>query len=282
MGAWRHVGGFILVDFKPLIVGNWKMNGMQGDLGEVNRLVRLLRAFRVKFRGAGLPADVMLCPPLSLLSGMVLRRSALRAKGLLMLGGQDCHMSEKGAFTGDISAGMLRDAGAEAVIVGHSERRLLRGERDSMIAKKCLQAQAHGLFTILCVGETRAERIEGQAKTRVQAQLRAVPSDVLRRRDVATHLAVAYEPVWAIGTGHTPTLAEIDDMHATIRKHLVRRTASGAEGSKIRILYGGSVTHTNAAEILARNNVDGALVGGASLKASDFARIVLAKTNRIG
>ena len=257
----------------PLIVGNWKMNGLTADLREMDRLVAWLRAMRPRIK-----ADIMLCPPATLLMPMNTRCGALRARNLIWLGGQDCHMRAQGAFTGDVSAAMLRDAGARAVILGHSERRDAHQETNKQIAQKCETAQAHGLMSIICVGESLAERKANKARSCVQAQLRAsLPPSALCGGGIAQNLAIAYEPIWAIGTGLTPTLDEIVDMHATIRKHLMRRNR---DGMKVRLLYGGSVSPKNGQEILALPNVDGALVGGASLKASDFRRIIGASQHR--
>jgi triosephosphate isomerase len=186
------------------------------------------------------------------------------------IGGQDCHPLPSGAFTGDISAEMLRDAGATAVILGHSERRLYRGEVDSLIAAKVKAAHRTGLTAILCVGESETQRKQGRAGEVVAAQLEAcVPAEI-----TALDLVVAYEPIWAIGTGKTPRAAEIAQMHGAVRALLTARF--GADATEIRILYGGSVKPENAAEILAVPNVDGALIGGASLKAADFLAIIRA------
>ncbi len=197
-----------------------------------------------------------------------MRRFAARAKGTpVAIGAQDCHAERSGAFTGDISAEMLKDAGAIAVIVGHSERRANHRENDADVRAKALAARRAGLLAIVCVGETQAERDTGRALAVVEGQLAgSLPDGAL-----AGNLVVAYEPVWAIGSGRTPTPDDVAEMHGLIRGHLTRRV--GAEGEGFRILYGGSVKPSNAAELMAVENVDGALVGGASLKADDFLAI---------
>ena len=247
---------------RTLLAGNWKMNGLKGALGEIRALGRA-------FTDEAPPGDVLLCPPATLVS-----EAAKAASGTAVaIGGQDCHAQPSGAFTGDISAEMLRDAGATAVIVGHSERRQYHSESNETVAAKARAAHRASLYAIVCVGETEAERLAGRAVDVVSTQLReSVPAEFGGHQ-----VAVAYEPVWAIGTGRTPTVNEIREMHAAIRAVLSER---GAEGSHIRILYGGSVKPENAAEILVIPNVDGALVGGASLKAADFLRIVRAAPRR--
>jgi triosephosphate isomerase len=206
--------------------------------------------------------DVLICPPATLIA-------ALRGRGIA-IGGQDCHREASGAHTGDISAEMLADAGAEAVIVGHSERRSDHGETDDAVAAKAAAAWRAGLVAIVCVGETEAEREAGAVLDRVGSQLAgSIPDGATPER-----LVVAYEPVWAIGTGRTPSLSDIAQMHDFMRERLVSRFGSEAYG--IRLLYGGSVKPGNAAEIFGVTNVDGALVGGASLKAADFGAIVAA------
>jgi triosephosphate isomerase len=247
---------------RTLLAGNWKMNGLKGALGEIRALGRA-------FADEAPPGDVLICPPATLVS-----EAAKAASGTLVaIGGQDCHAQPSGAFTGDISAEMLRDAGATAVIVGHSERRQYHGESNETVAGKARAAHRASLYAIVCVGETEAERLAGHAVDIVSKQLReSVPAEF-----GGSQVAVAYEPIWAIGTGRTPTLNEVREMHAAIRAVLSER---GSEGGNIRILYGGSVKPENAAEILAIANVDGALVGGASLKAADFLRIVRAAPRR--
>ena len=233
---------------KPLIAGNWKMNGLRANLCEVSSLLDKLGGNALADR------DVLICPPATLLAQM---SGKLDATGVFT-GGEDCHAEEAGAHTGDISAEMLRDAGASYVIVGHSERRADHGESDQVVFAKAAGAQRAGLIPIVCVGETEAERKAGKEKEIVGAQLDgSLPK--------SGAFVVAYEPVWAIGTGLTPTLEDIAEMHDFIRA----RTSAEA-----RLLYGGSVKPGNATEILAIENVNGALVGGASLKAEDFFGII--------
>ena len=225
------------------------MNGLASSLVEVEALAMALRT-------RPLSCDVLICPPATLIS-----RAVRHGGAGISFGGQDCRAEASGAFTGDVSAEMLRDAGATAVIVGHSERRQYYGETDAAVAAKAQAAWRAGLTAIICIGEILSEREVGNAETVCKTQLAgSVP-----RGATATNTAIAYEPVWAIGTGKTPTSDEIAAMHAHIRKCL---------GSELRILYGGSVKPTNAREILALPNVGGVLVGGASLKASDFLTIV--------
>jgi triosephosphate isomerase len=241
-----------------LIVGNWKMNGLGADLAEA-------RAIAAGVAGGGGLARVGLCPAATLIARMT---EALNGSEVLV-GGQDCHAKPAGAFTGDISAEMLADAGARLVIVGHSERRAGHGESDADVADKTLAAVRAGLEPIICVGEVLEERKAGRALDIVTGQVRgSVPAALA---DAA--FAVAYEPVWAIGTGLTPTLAEIEQMHAAIRRTL---EAIGRQASSAPILYGGSVKPENAVEILRAAEVGGALVGGASLKAVDFLKVVAA------
>lgn len=243
---------------KPLIAGNWKMNGLRADLNEI---VAMGKATSPALRSR---ADLLLCVPTTLLftSAAVVIGSGIR------VGAQDCHAKGSGAHTGDISAPMLFDAGASAVIVGHSERRTDHAEKDADVLAKADAAIAAGLTAIICVGETKAQRESGKALDVVRKQLRgSVPKGGL-----AADIVIAYEPVWAIGTGLTPTNADIAEMHADIRRTLKSILAKG-EADKCRLLYGGSVKPSNAAEILALADVDGALVGGASLKATDFMAI---------
>jgi triosephosphate isomerase (TIM) len=243
----------------PLIAGNWKMNGLAGDLDEARRLA-------VALADAPAAARVALCPPATL----VARMAAALAESAVFVGGQDCHAEASGAFTGDVSAEMLADAGARIVIVGHSERRAAYGEGDAQVAAKALAAVRGGLEPIVCVGETLEQRQAGDALAVVTAQVAgSVPTSLGQAA-----FAVAYEPVWAIGTGLTPSLAEIEAVHAAIRLALVG--ALGEAGRAAPILYGGSVKPGNAAEILKAAEVGGALVGGASLKAADFLAIVRA------
>jgi triosephosphate isomerase (TIM) len=242
---------------KKLAAGNWKMNGLAAALGEAQALI------------AAHPApgcEMLLCPPATLVAQL-----AATAQGsALMVGGQDCHPKPSGAHTGDISAPMLKDAGASHVIVGHSERRTDHGETDALVRAKAEAALAAGLVAIVCIGETEAERDAGQTLAVTGRQL----DGSLPAGATAATLVVAYEPVWAIGTGRTPTLAEIAEVHAFLRDRL--RSLIGAEAEGVRLLYGGSVKPSNAAEIFALPHVDGALVGGASLKAADFGAIVAA------
>jgi triosephosphate isomerase (TIM) len=242
----------------PLIVGNWKMNGLGADLAQA-----LALATAIAQNGA--PGRVGLCPPATLVFRMA---EALKGSGIAV-GGQDCHAEACGAFTGDISAQMLADAGASLVIVGHSERRAGHGERDADVAAKALAAISAGLEPIVCVGETLAERQAGQALEVVTGQVRgSIPAGLADKA-----FAVAYEPIWAIGTGFTPSLAEIEQVHAAIRAAL---RDLGGQAATAPILYGGSVKPDNAREILHAAEVGGALVGGASLKAADFLRIIAA------
>ncbi|HEY4202288.1 MAG TPA: triose-phosphate isomerase [Devosiaceae bacterium] len=244
----------------PLIAGNWKMNGLKASLGEIDALGGL-------FAGGAAPrAAVAICPPATLLASM---RDGAASRGIAT-GGQDCHPDEKGAHTGDVSAAMLKDAGAAFVIVGHSERRADHGETDELVCRKARAGLAAGLVPIICVGETRAEREAGKADEVVAKQLQgSVPDEA-----ASAEIVIAYEPVWAIGTGLTPTNDDIAAMHDGIRKLLVTRF--GEAGEPVRILYGGSLKPANAREILAIDNVDGGLVGGASLLANDFHAIISA------
>jgi triosephosphate isomerase len=243
---------------RPLVAGNWKMNGLRVALTEVERMKAGLAA------RAGRRADAMLCPPATLLAAMA---AAVAGSGLAV-GAQDCHAKASGAHTGDISAEMLGDAGATAVIVGHSERRADHGESDSVVRSKAEAAWRAGLTAIVCVGETANERKAGRTLEIVGAQLQGSLPD---GANAATTI-VAYEPVWTIGTGLTPTPADVAEVHAMLRDALVRRF--GTEGEAMRLLYGGSVKASNARELMGVANVDGALVGGASLKADDFLGII--------
>ncbi len=241
----------------PLIAGNWKMFGLKADLAELDALAAALAAHPP---GA---VEIVACPPATLIS-----EAARRARGFAV-GAQDCHAETEGAHTGDLSARMLAEAGASYVIAGHSERRRDHGETDFMIAAKARAAAAAGLVPIICVGETLAEREAGRASEVVADQLAgAVPAEG------GADLVIAYEPVWAIGTGLTPSAQEIADMHGDMRRRLAARL--GPRGAGARLLYGGSVKPANAEEILAVADVDGALVGGASLKAHDFLAIIAA------
>ena len=242
---------------RSLVAGNWKMNGLGASLSEIAAMRRAVDA------GEAGAAEVAVCPPATLLAGA----AKILAGGALGLGAQDCCAADHGAFTGDISAPMLKDAGAVYVIVGHSERRAGHNESDAAVRAKAEAAQRAGLTAILCVGETRAEREGGRANEVVSGQLRGS----LPARATPANLVIAYEPVWAIGTGLTPTPADVAEMHGVIRALLSE--IYGEAGAKIRILYGGSVKPANARELLSLANVDGALVGGASLKAADFMAI---------
>jgi triosephosphate isomerase (TIM) len=243
---------------RPLVAGNWKMNGLRAAAAELARMTQ----------GASdlSGADLMVCPPATLIAEFA--RAA--APSRLAIGAQDCHAEASGAFTGDLSAEMLRDAGATAVIVGHSERRTYHHESDTQVRAKAQAAWRAGMTAIVCVGETRDQRVGGETLAVVGTQLDgSIPDGA-----TAETLVVAYEPVWAIGTGLTPTPADVAQVHAFIRERLTARL--GAVASGVRLLYGGSVKPSNAAELMAVANVDGALVGGASLKADDFLGIARA------
>jgi triosephosphate isomerase len=240
---------------RPLVAGNWKMNGLSASAAEFARIIQGARELT--------GVDIIVCPPATLLA----RFAAAAAGSPVKLGGQDCGVEPAGAFTGDLSAEMLKDAGATAVIVGHSERRTQHGETDVDIRAKALAARRAGLCAIVCVGETRAERQDGRARAVVGTQLDgSVPEGA-----TADNLVVAYEPVWAIGSGLTPTPADVAEMHGWIRQRLLSRFGEAAHG--IRVLYGGSVKASNARELMEVADVDGALVGGASLKAEEFLAI---------
>jgi triosephosphate isomerase (TIM) len=245
---------------RPLIAGNWKMNGLKASLAEFEAM--LAGASQVAAK-----ADLLVCPPATLIAAF-----AEQAKGskTLAVGGQDCHPKASGAHTGDISAEMLGDDGASAVIVGHSERRADHGESDLLVRQKVEAAWRAGLVAIVCIGETQHQRDGGKTLEICGGQLTGSLPDGA----TAGNLVVAYEPVWAIGTGLTPTIGDVEQVHRFIRDSLVTRFKG--EGAKIRILYGGSVKPSNAAELMAVANVNGALVGGASLKASDFLAIAAA------
>ncbi|HEX2801172.1 MAG TPA: triose-phosphate isomerase [Phenylobacterium sp.] len=241
----------------PLIAGNWKMNGVAAALAEAEAVAA----------GIGnVSARVALCPPATLVE----RMSRALAGSAVLVGGQDCRAEATGAFTGDIAAEMLADAGATLVILGHSERRAGYGESDAVVASKVTAALRAGLEPIICVGETLDQRKAGEALAVVTGQVRGSLPPALAGRA----FAVAYEPVWAIGTGLTPTTPEIEEVHIAIRAAIVE--LFGGDGAKVPILYGGSVKPSNAAEILHAAEVGGALVGGASLKAADFLGIVRA------
>jgi triosephosphate isomerase len=241
---------------RPLVAGNWKMNGLGRSVAELDKVMAGAGPFAGK-------ADLMVCPPATLIAAF-----AAKARGSqLTIGGQDCHAEASGAFTGDISAEMLADAGASAVIVGHSERRTYHKETDADVRAKAQAAWRAKLCAIVCIGETRAEREGGKTLDVLGRQLDGSLPDGA----TPVNLVVAYEPVWAIGTGLTPTAADVAEAHKFIRDRLAVRY--GATAETIRILYGGSVKPSNAAELMGVANVDGALVGGASLKARDFLAI---------
>jgi len=242
---------------RPLIAGNWKMNGTSDSLGE-------LQAIAAGFADAsGNKADGLICVPATLLD----RAAKALAGSPVASGGQDCHAKESGAHTGDISAAMLKDCGASHVIVGHSERRADHGESDAVVAAKAKAAWQVGLIAVICIGETREERESGKTLPVLSTQIAgSVPAEA-----TAANTVVAYEPVWAIGTGLIPTLPDVEEAHAHIRAKL--KKLIGAEADGVRILYGGSMKPDNAGELLSVNNVDGGLIGGASLKAKDFLAI---------
>jgi len=242
---------------RPLVAGNWKMNGLKADLVEVEKMRAAVEA------GAAGEAEVLVCPPTTLIAA-----AAEIARGSeLKIGGQNCHKNESGAHTGSISPMMLVDAGATYVILGHSERRADHHETNAAVKVKAVTAKAAGLTSIICVGETKDDRDVGRAHLVVRRQLQgSLPTDIDARQ-----LVVAYEPIWAIGTGVTPSCDDIAEMHAFMRAEIMALIPHG--GDTIRLLYGGSVKPSNAADLMAVPNVDGALVGGASLKAKDFMAI---------
>lgn len=243
---------------RKLAAGNWKMNGTLAELSELGALQG----------AAGGNAEVLICPPATLVA------SAAANAGAIAIGGQDCHSAASGAHTGDVSASMLRDAGATYVILGHSERRADHGESDALVAYKTQAAWAAGLTAIVCVGETLEEREGGKTLDVIGRQLAAsLPDDV-----TGANTVIAYEPVWAIGTGKVPTTDQIAEVHGFMRSALIQRFGTDLADT-IRLLYGGSVKASNATEIFAVAEVDGALVGGASLKSTDFAPIVDALNN---
>jgi triosephosphate isomerase len=238
---------------RPLLAGNWKMNGLRSSVAELSKIIAGAR---------DLPIDVLICPPATLVASF-----AAAAQGSpVAIGGQDCHAEPTGAHTGDLAAEMLKDAGATAVIVGHSERRTDHGETDAQVRAKALAAWRAGLLAIVCIGETKQEREAGATLARIERQLAESLPDQCRGV-----LVVAYEPVWAIGTGLTPMPDDVEKAHGFIRDKLHARY--GEAGEDVRILYGGSVKPSNAKELLHIENVDGALVGGASLKAEEFLAI---------
>ena len=244
---------------RPLVAGNWKINGTTAMLKEPRLLAGMLRDVKLK-------CEVLVCPPATL----VRRVKAVMKGSRIKVGGQDCHWNVSGAHTGDVSAEMLKDAGCTAVIVGHSERRTNHAETDDMVAKKAKAAHAAGLIAIICIGETLDQRKSGKALEVASTQLKGS----LPEGATAANTVIAYEPVWAIGTGLTPTVAEVAEVHTHIRGDLAK--LMGDAGAGVRILYGGSVKPSNASELMAAANVNGALVGGASLKAPDFIGIIKA------
>ncbi|RUP10629.1 triose-phosphate isomerase [Hyphomicrobium sp.] len=248
-------------EIRPLVAGNWKMNGLKASAGEVLAVGDALLGPL-----ASISAEVMIAPPATLIAGF----AAALGERPVLLAGQDCHAKPSGAHTGDISAEMLKDAGATAVIVGHSERRADHGESNEAVRLKAEAAHRAGLIAIVCVGETKDERVAGATLGVVSEQLKGS----LPKTSRAANTVVAYEPVWAIGTGLTPTPEDVRIVHEAIRRDLV--DSFGPEGAGMRILYGGSVKPDNAATLMSVENVNGALVGGASLKANDFLAIVRA------
>ncbi|MEM8749255.1 MAG: triose-phosphate isomerase [Pseudomonadota bacterium] len=244
-------------DIKPLVAGNWKMNGTREDLDQLALMARGVDAPLAN------KVDVAICPPATLLYVA----TTLSEDTPLKVGAQDCHANASGAHTGDVSAEMIADCMAEFCIVGHSERRTDHGEDDSAVRLKAIAAHRAGLISIVCIGETEAQYDAGEAQTVLSEQLAGSLDDT----STDTNTVVAYEPVWAIGTGKTPSPDDIKEIHAFLRGELTNRF--GGHGERMRILYGGSVKPSNAREILAIPNVDGALVGGASLKAEDFLAI---------
>jgi len=238
---------------RPLVAANWKMNGLKASIAEMEKIIAGARALAA--------VDLVVCPPATLIASFAGKAQGTR----VAIGGQDCHAEAAGAYTGDISAEMLRDAGAAAVIVGHSERRRYHGETDAAVRAKAIAARRAGLLTIICIGETRAERDAGHTHEVLRTQLDgSLPDD-------GESVAIAYEPVWAIGSGLTPTRDDVGETHAFIRARLSSRFAE--TGRNTRILYGGSVKPGNARKLLGVQDVDGALVGRASLNAEEFLAI---------
>jgi triosephosphate isomerase len=246
---------------RALVAGNWKMNGLAASLAEARRVQD-----RLGGPDFAPGADVMICPPATLVAALAAQAAGSR----LLVGAQDCHREPRGAHTGDISAEMLKDAGAAAVILGHSERRADHGERSGDVKLKVLAARRAGLQAIVCIGETAGERRAGLTLPVVARQLKESLPDAATAADTM----VAYEPVWAIGTGLVPSVADVAEVHGFLRNLLSDRF--GAEGQAMRLLYGGSVKPDNARELMAVPNVNGALVGGASLKADDLLAILAA------
>lgn len=244
---------------RPLIAGNWKMNGLRAQRSELDAMVKGIGQLKPTI-------DILICPPATLIANFAATLAEAKRAGF-SIGGQDCHSAASGAHTGDIAAEMLSDAGAVAVIIGHSERRADHGETDALVRSKAQAAWRAGLIAIVCVGETQAERDAGRTLDVVGGQLR----DSLPDGANAANTVVAYEPVWAIGTGLTPTLQDVQQVHGFLRAELLERF--GGAGAGMRLLYGGSVKPSNARELMAVAEVNGALVGGASLKAADFLAI---------
>ncbi len=245
---------------RPLIAGNWKMNGLRASMAEFEAMLAGAPALASK-------ADLLVCPPATLIAAFA---EKARGTAAIEVGAQDCHPKPSGAHTGDVSAEMLADAGARAIIVGHSERRADHGESDLLVRQKAEAVWRAGLVAIVCIGETEQQRDAGQTLDVCRGQLERSLPDGSR----ANNLVVAYEPIWAIGTGRTPTALDVEQIHKFIRDLLIGRFSG--EGARMRILYGGSVKPSNAAELMAVPNVNGALVGGASLKAADFLAIAAA------
>ena len=251
-------------DIRPLVAGNWKMNGTRENLAKA-----IAEGLSPELSDK---IDALICPPATLLYVA----TAVAEHTPLSIGAQDCHDKQSGAYTGDISAQMIADCLASHVLVGHSERRTLHGEDDATVRAKAEAAKAAGLVRVICIGETEAERKAGETLDVLGAQLAgSVPDGA-----TAVDTVIAYEPVWAIGTGLTPTVADVTEAHAFIRAEMENRFAG--EGARMRLLYGGSVKPGNAAELLAVPHVDGALIGGASLKAADFLAICRACRGLLG
>jgi len=243
-------------DRRPLIAGNWKMNGQSADG------LSLSAALAQNMKEASDPVfDMVVCPPFTLVAGV----GETLADSAIALGAQDCHANEKGAHTGDISTAMLKDLGCRFVIVGHSERRADHGETDADVKAKAAVTQDSGLCAIICIGETEEQRDAGQTFDVVKTQL----SGSLPEGATAANTVIAYEPVWAIGTGRTPSLEEVQEVHALMRSELSQAVGED-QASGIRLLYGGSMKPENALDLMALADVDGGLIGGASLKAEDF------------
>ena len=242
---------------RALVAGNWKMNGLLANVSQMTELNQLIS-------DGGAKCDVLLCPSTTLISSLLEAGSG----GKVMVGGQDCHANVSGAHTGDISAEMLKDLGCSYVIVGHSERRADHGETSADVSAKAAAVQTQGLKAIICCGESDEERNAGQTLDIVLEQIKSsIPQDAK-----ISNTVIAYEPVWAIGTGKVPTAGDVEEVHAAIRTLLIQRF--GDEGASVGILYGGSVKASNASELMSVKNVNGALVGGASLKAADFYGII--------